>query len=101
MNNRYIVDETIATLTEAEYKHSVSESTSTVRKFDLDPLYQALDNECLILPGVSKEKVIDILFPFTESWGSSEVEEIAADDIAADIIDMALALDTEGLLVED
>lgn len=101
MNNRYIVDETIAILTEAEYKHSVAESTDTVRKFDLDPLYQALDTECLILPGISKEKVIDVLFPFTASWGSSEVEEIATGDISADIVDMALALDTEGMLVED
>lgn len=101
MNNRYIVDETIAILTEAEYKHSVAESTYTVRKFDLDPLYQALDNERLILPGISKEKVIDVLFPFTASWGSSEVEEIATGDISADIVDMALALDTEGMLVED
>jgi hypothetical protein len=101
MNNRYIVDETIAILTEAEYKYSVAESTEIVRKFDLDPLYQALDNESLLIPGVSKEKVIDILFPFTGSWGSSEVEEIAAGDISADIVDMALALDTEGLLVED
>ena len=101
MNNRYIVDETIATLTEAEYRHSVSESISSVRKFDLDPLYQALDNESLLREGVEKDKVIDIMFGFTGSWGSSESEEIAAGDVSADISDMALELDAAGFLVED
>ena len=101
MTNRYIVDETIATLTEAEYRHSVSESTGSVQKFALAPLYQALDNESLLRDGVSKEKVIDIMFAFTGTWGSSESEEIATGDVSADISDMALELDAAGLLVED
>lgn len=101
MNNRYIVDETIAALTEAEYKHSVAEKTDTVHKFHLDPLYQALENEDLLRNGASKEEVIDILFSFTGAWGSSTAEDITAGDISADIIDMALELEEEGFLVAD
>lgn len=101
MNNRYIVDEAITVLTEAEYKHSVAESTDSVRRFDLDPLYQALEKKELLRGEASKEDVIDILFSFTGSWGSSTVGEITVGDIAADIIDMALELEDEGLLVED
>lgn len=101
MNNRYIVDEAITVLTEAEYKHSVAESTDSVRRFDLDPLYQALDKKELLRSSASKEDVIDIMFSFTGSWGSSAAGEITVGDIAADIIDMALELEDEGLLVED
>jgi hypothetical protein len=101
MNNRYIVDETIAVLAETEYKHSIAESSSEIRKFDLDPLYQALEKGELLRGMISKDEVIDILFSFTGAWGRSEIDEIASADISADIIDMALVLEEKGFLVED
>jgi hypothetical protein len=101
MNNRYTVDEAILVLAEAEYKHSIAESTNEIRKFDLDPLYQALDKGELLREMTSKDEVIDILFSFTGAWGRSEIDEIASADISADIIDMALVLEEKGLLVED